>query len=195
MATKNDVRAGRTRAKLIAAARTLFARDGYSATGTEAILEGAGVARGALYHHFSDKADLFEAVCRDLSIEAAAAIEAAVDESANPYDSLECGSIAWIEFMAEPEARRILVVEAPGVLGWERWNALDRDLSFRSLQEGIQVASAAGEIRFAAGPEALAIVLNGAMNAIVLRMGTKEDKAGAENLKAGFLELLARLRG
>jgi AcrR family transcriptional regulator len=65
--SKNELRTIQTRGRLVAAARTLFARNGYAMTSTDAIIDEAGVTRGALYHHYRDKADLFEAVCRDLA--------------------------------------------------------------------------------------------------------------------------------
>lgn len=187
--TKNELRAAQTKARLVAAARALFARDGYAQTGTEAILAEAGVKRGALYHHYRDKADLFEAVCRELAAEAAQAIHAATDNVADPTEALALGSMAWIDYMARPESRRILVLDAPGVLGRERWEALDRELSFDLLRAGVAAAIDAGAIRFAAGPDALAVLLNGAMNEIALR--ASEDDAAL--LKAGLLELLQAL--
>ena len=188
--TKNDERAAQTKGRLIEVARALFASEGYAQTGTEAILTRAGVKRGALYHHFKDKADLFEAVCRDLTLEAFEAIAAATADVADPFTALEQGSIAWIEFMARPESRRILVVDAPGVLGAERWEALDRVQSYELLRSGVTEAMAAGAIRFDDGPEVLAILLNGAMNQIALRASSENEAA----LKAGFLSLLRALR-
>ncbi len=186
--SKNELRATRTKGRLVEAARKLFGRDGYAQTGTEAILAAAGVKRGALYHHFRDKADLFEAVCRDLAAEAAEAVEAATDALTDPVDMLEKGAVAWIDYMGRPESRRILVIDAPGVLGRERWEALDRELSFDLLCAGVAEAISANAIRFEAGPDVLAVLFNGAMNEIALRAG---DDATA--LKAGFLELIRAL--
>ena len=187
---RNELRTAQTRSRLVASARALFARDGYGQTGTEAILDGAGVKRGALYHHYRDKADLFEAVCRDLAAEAAEAVRGAADTETDPFEALASGSLAWIDFMARPDCRRILVIDAPGVLGRERWEALDRELSFDLLRAGLAEALAAGSIRFSAGPDALAVLLNGAMNEIALRA----NDGDADTLKAGYLELLGALR-
>lgn len=188
--TRNDLRAARTRERLVTAARALFARDGYGRTGTETILAEAGVRRGALYHHYRDKADLFEAVCRVLAAEAADAVRRASADADGPFDALERGSIGWIDYMARPESRQILVLDAPGVLGRERWEALDRELSFDLLRAGVADAIDAGVLRFAGTPEVLAVLLNGAMNEIALR-ATDADGAA---LKAGFIQWLAALR-
>ena len=188
--SRNTVRAAQTKGRLVAAARALFARDGDALTGTESILAEAGVKRGALYHHYRDKADLFEAVCRELAAEAAEAVEGASSRTTEPFEALELGSMAWIDYMARPESRRILVVDAPGVLGRERWESLDRELSFDALRGGVAEALDAGSIRFAAGPDVLAVLLNGAMNEIALRAA--EDDVGP--LKQGFAGLLRALR-
>lgn len=188
--TKNELRTSQTKGRLVAAARTLFAREGYAPTSTEAIIAAAGVTRGALYHHYRDKSELFEAVCRDLAVDAAEAIRIATEDLTNPVEALEQGSLSWIDFMVRPDSRRILVIDAPGVLGRERWEALDRELSFDLLRIGVEEAIDAGAIRFSAGPTMLAILLNGAMNEIALR--AEEDDVAA--LKAGLLELLGALK-
>jgi hypothetical protein len=91
--------------------------------------------------------------------------------------------------MARPESRQILVVDAPGVLGRERWDALDRELSFDLLRAGTAAAADAGALRFAARSEVLAVLLNGAMNQIAMRGG--DDNA---ELKSGLIELLRALK-
>ncbi|MBA8821568.1 helix-turn-helix domain-containing protein [Ochrobactrum sp. GPK 3] len=188
--SKNELRTIQTKGRLVAAARSLFARNGYAMTSTDAIIAEAGVTRGALYHHYRDKADLFEAVCRDLAAGAAEAIQIATKDVVNSIEALEKGSMAWIDFMVQPENRRILVVDAPGVLGREQWEALDRELSFDLLRIGVEEAISEGAIRFSSGPTALAVLLNGAMNEIALR--AEDDDVAA--LKAGLLELFHALK-
>ncbi|NKC52190.1 hypothetical protein HED63_25880 [Ochrobactrum cytisi] len=107
-----------------------------------------------------------------------------------PVEALEKGSIAWIDFMVRPENRRILVVDAPGVLGREQWEALDRELSFDLLRIGIEEAISEGNIHFSTGPMVLAVLFNGAMNEIAFR--AEADDVAA--LKAGLLELLRALK-
>lgn len=170
MAT-NPERTAHTRARLLGVARTLFARDGYAATPTEAILEGAGVQRGALYHHFADKAALFEAVCMQLVEEALPPIEAATAKTRSPLDALIRGSIAWIEFVTRDDVRRILLVDGPTVLGWQRWQALDDRLSVNALREALREAIAAGEIGFDGDADLLTTMVNGALNALALQVG------------------------
>jgi AcrR family transcriptional regulator len=193
--TSNAERSASTQARLINVARMLFARDGYAATGTEAILDGAGVRRGALYHHFADKAALFEAVCLALSEEAMPAIDAATAKAADPLDALVQGSIAWIGFVTRGDARRILLVDAPTVLGWERWQALDQRLSYRALRSAIDEAMTAKVIGFGGSAELLATMINGALNALALQVGAPGSTVTPRKWRRAVRSLWAALAG
>lgn len=178
--TRNTERAASTRARLIRVARERFARHGYAAAGTESILDEAGLGRGALYHHFTDKAALFQAVCEQLGEEALAAVEVVAAVEADPVDALVAGSIAWIEFIIRPEVRQILLVDAPTVLGWVRWERLDRRLSGEALRRGLDVAVQAGRLRFDCDLDVATALLNGALSGLALRVGAPaEDGVGA----------------
>jgi AcrR family transcriptional regulator len=190
---KNVDRSAATRGRLVSVARALFAADGYAATGTEAILDGAGVKRGALYHHFRDKADLFEAVCRQLAEEAVVAIREAAARETTPFDALVAGSLGWFDAMLRPDVRRILIIEAPGVLGWERWNALDAQHGFGLLRQGVAAALAEGAIRFDGDADTLALLLNGAMNGAVVHAGAA-DKDETAAIRQGIVALIAAFR-
>lgn len=187
---RNVERVKRTRGLIVTAARTEFAAKGFAETSTEAILVAAGVTRGAMYHHFADKAAVFEAVCMVLTEEARAVVDKAVESITDPVAALEAGSVAWIGFMLSPGVQRILVVDGPSVLGWARWSRLDRNHSFAALAEGVGEALAAGVLRFAGGPLALAAILNGAMNDLVLRAGS----GVALDPKAAIVALIGALR-
>ena len=119
-------RTAATRAALVTAARALFAEHGYAEVGTERVVRAAGVTRGALYHQFADKTELFaavlEAVETDLTgrlIEAVAKVAGA--GSADPLTMLVTGADAWLEASAEPEVRQIALLDGPAVLGYQRW--------------------------------------------------------------------------
>src|SRR3954452_3931308 len=114
-ASKHDTRSEATRAALLAAARPLFAKHGYGGVGTETIVQAAGVTRGALYHQFRDKADLFEAVFELVEQEITAAIAAKVmaSGSAGALDGLRAGSDAWLDACADPAIQRIILIDAP----------------------------------------------------------------------------------
>ncbi len=118
-------RTASTRAALISAARRLFAEHGYGEVGTEQIALAAGVSRGALYHQFADKADLFAAVLESVEVDVTTRLIEAVDAVAarggQPLDLLTAGADAWLDASADPEVRRIALLDGPSVLGWERW--------------------------------------------------------------------------
>lgn len=183
-----DQKAARTRAALVATARKLFAGHGYAQTSTDAILDGAGVKRGALYHHFRDKAALFEAVCLELHAEAAQAIGAAIAGVDDPIIALERGCIAWVRFMAEGDARQILLVDATSVLGITRWNEMDAQYGAGLLVEGI------AEAKSLAGFDAnsLSVLLNGATFAAANWAG--DDSERIARVTATLSRLIHSLR-
>src|ERR1700756_5525402 len=111
-----------TRDQLIEVATRLFAEHGYEGTSIEAVLSAAGVSRGALYHHFAGKEALFEgvvsAVSDQVTVEAGGGCPA-------PLDPMRTAAIAWIGLAAGPVIQRVVLVDAPSVLGWDRWRAMD----------------------------------------------------------------------
>ncbi len=178
MAT-NAERTQRTRTHLIDAARELFGSAGYVGTSTAAILTKSGIQRGAMYHHFEDKAELFAVVCSTISQEAAAAIAAATANEPDPVEALIKGGRAWIAFMNQPGVRQIMVIDGPNVLGAAAWDALDRANADRVLGEGVGRAMAAKRLRFARAPAMLTTMLSGALNALVLRQVPTAEAADA----------------
>lgn len=185
-------RTQKSREALTAAATDLFAEHGYAATSTEAILAAAGLTRGALYHHFRDKRDLFGAVCQRLHAETAAALLEAAEAQPDPVDRLIAGCLTFVDQVARPEARRILLLDGPSVLGWERWNEIDRAHGFGLLVGGVREAVAAGALD--ADPEVLAHLLNGGLNQGVVWAAQSGDPTAMDRLKAGFVQLMESLR-
>jgi AcrR family transcriptional regulator len=121
-----------TRAKLVAAARELFGRRGYAEVGTEEIVRTAGVTRGALYHQFADKRELFAAVMEAVDADLLAEATAASAGIEDPLEALRAGLRGWLEATARPEAHRIVLLDARRcwagrrggrsgpAMGWER---------------------------------------------------------------------------
>lgn len=146
--TQSDRRA-ETRRHLVAAARKLFAEKGYAATGTPEIVAAAGVTRGALYHHYADKAALFAAVVEEENALLALEINAAAErgEEPGPIKALVAGGDAFLDGMQDPGRRRILLVDGPAVLGRPAMDAIEARHGLRTLIEGVSAAMAAGAIR------------------------------------------------
>lgn len=126
-----------TRARLVAIARNLFADTGYADTGTEAVVAAAGVTRGALYFHFSDKAALFEAVFDQVAREVAEAIAAASADAPSPRAALLRGAGAYVAAAGDPSRRRIYLSDGISVLGAARWHEMENRHSRPLLKEGL----------------------------------------------------------
>jgi AcrR family transcriptional regulator len=145
MATQAERREA-TRSRLIEAARQLFARDGYEATSTEAILAAAGVSRGGLYYHFPGKQDLFSVVFERVSREAIERSLVRTRAGGSPLAVLIEGSLAWLREARRREVAAILVDQGPRALGWRRARAIEASYSLGIVKRGVQAAVDAGEI-------------------------------------------------
>ncbi|MGL4575358.1 MAG: TetR/AcrR family transcriptional regulator [Burkholderiaceae bacterium] len=149
---------------LLASARTLFETAGYAGTSTEALLAQTGLTRGALYHHFRDKKDLFAAVVEQMHQELAAAIDAATLNVTDAADALRKGSHAWLRAIAQPTYAQVLLIDASAVLGTLDWHAADARHGFAQLLEGVRALEGESGAKTTARTEALAVALNGALN-------------------------------
>src|SRR3954454_22606502 len=116
-------RTAATRARLLEAGRQLFATDGYAAVATQAIVDAAGVTRGALYHQFGDKAGLFAEVYEEVERELVTRISERIvaAEPADQLAAMRVGAQLFLEECSAPTVQRIALIDAPSVLGWERW--------------------------------------------------------------------------
>lgn len=165
-------------------ARRLFADLGYADVTLERVAELAGVTRGAVYHHYGSKLGLFTAVVDDAqSVVAAAVADAAPDDG---WPAIEAGSIAFMRAVVDPAVRRILLVDAPAVLGWTTWRELDAAHSGRLLTDGLGALD-----DLAIDPAAADALLNGAMNEAALWIAAGGDAALAEQ---GVLRMIRALR-
>lgn len=153
-----------SRTRLVEAARALFEQHGYASTSTEALLAATGLTRGALYHHFRDKKDLFLAVCEAVHADLSGAIEAAADPHAPPLDQLLAGAMAWIDAIAQPGPRQVLLIDGPSVLGDLAWAELDGRHGYQQLR-AVVAELLGSQGRFSAlQVDACATALNGSIN-------------------------------
>jgi AcrR family transcriptional regulator len=165
-----------TREALIEAARPLFAERGYAGVGTEEIVRSAGVTRGALYHHFADKRELFEAVYEKVERELAERIAAGALESgsAEPLEAMRAGAEMFLQACTEPEAQRIALLDGPAVLGWDRWREIAAEHGLGLIEGTLQAAIDAGAIP-AQPVRPLAHVLMGALDEAAMLVARAED--------------------
>ncbi len=185
-----------TRGKLLRVARGLFTRQGYAGTGTDEVVDRAGVTRGALYHHFRSKQALFRAVYEQIEKELAEKLvqSALARSQASRWEQLRAGAEAFLDACLDPAVQRIALVEAPSVLGWETWRSIDAQYGFGLLRAGLQLAMDAGEIEpQPVGP--LAHVLLAALNEAALVIARADDvKVARVEVGATVLRLLEGLR-
>lgn len=134
----NPDRSATTRAAVVNAAKTLFITKGYVATGTPEIAAQAGVTRGALYHHFEDKRALYLALVEAESAAIAAEIEAAGSAADTPLQMLHNGASAYLRAMQREGRTRLILIEAPSVLGFETVDAIDAQYGRRTLLQGLE---------------------------------------------------------
>ncbi len=188
---RQAARSAATRAKLVRAARVLFARHGYAAVGTEQIVRRAGVTRGALYHHFAAKEDLFLAVYEQVEHDLTTRLIGLVSEAASPMDAMRIGIRTFLEACRTPEMQRIVLVDGPAVLGWERWREIAQENGL-GLTEGVLTAAIeAGEIEpIAVTP--LAHMLGGALDEAALLIVNDPDQT--DTVAATLERLLDGLR-
>lgn len=190
-----EERSAATRAALLDAARPLFAERGFADVGTPEIAAAAGVTRGALYHQFEDKVALFEAVVEAVEQEVTARLTELVVASGatDPLGAMRAAVSAWLDACAEPEVRRILLVEAPSALGLERWRAIAMRYGLGLVQGMLTAAMEAGQLaRQPVRP--LAHVLIGALDEAALYVAGEEDQATARTEVEAVLDgLLAAL--
>ncbi|MGX2994565.1 TetR/AcrR family transcriptional regulator [Streptomyces sp. JNUCC 64] len=187
---KHAQRSRATRTALVTAARRLFGERGYAGVGTEEIVRAAGVTRGALYHQFRDKTDLFDAVVRTVEAEVTERIAGrAMAEADDPVAALRAGARAFLDAFAAPETERILLLDAPGVLGWARWREIGQEYGLGVVTAALEAAIAAGALaRQPAAP--LAHLLLGALDEAALKVAHAEDPEAARVEMTAALERL-----
>jgi AcrR family transcriptional regulator len=122
---RREVEAQATRDALVRAARELFTKRGYSGVGTEEIVARAKVTRGALYHHFDDKRDLFRAVFEQVERDLMERIGARMEATDDPWELMLAGMRSFLDACEEPAVEQIALTDAPSVLGWQEWREID----------------------------------------------------------------------
>jgi AcrR family transcriptional regulator len=162
-----------TRRTLVDAARRLFARGGYAGTSLDQVCKQAGVTKGALYHHFRNKEDLFAAVLAVVEEDFVAAGAAAVAPGADIWEALRAAARGFLEVCAGRDTSRI-VTEAPAVLGWARCRELEHAHAMGLLRSGLDRAVTDGELT-SGSPELLAQLLAAVFNEAGMIVATSSE--------------------
>jgi len=148
MSTRSrEAEARATREALVDAALDLFTERGYAAVGTEEIVARANVTRGALYHHFEDKRDLFRAVHERVESELIERIASSMKATEDPWEVLVTGTLAFLDACKEPAVKQVALTDAPSVLGWKEWREVDNRYGLGLTRAALQNAVDAGVLR------------------------------------------------
>jgi AcrR family transcriptional regulator len=134
-----------TKRALIDVASGLFTTQGYAGTSLDSIVSGARVTKGALYHHFSGKQAVFEAVFEKVESDANRSIQNALKGSKDPWAKAVAGLRAFLTVVQQPAYQRIVIQEGPAILGYERFREQEERSSYAIVQEIVRAVLKAGD--------------------------------------------------
>ncbi|MGW2094298.1 TetR family transcriptional regulator [Promicromonospora sukumoe] len=167
--------AAHTARQVLDSATELFAARGFAAVSLDDVAQAAEVTRGAVYHHYRNKQGLFLAVAARLQSQVADAVVAAADGAGkDAREQLRAGSHAFLDAITAGPALRVLLVDAPAVVGWAEWRRLDEANSAAHLREALREAGIADDLL-----DALTAQLSGAMNEAALWVAQQPDRAAS----------------
>ena len=180
---------------MIEAARELFVESDYNRVSIEEILDRSGVSRGALYHHFATKLDLFVAVYKTSEARVIGQIAARTSSSSSPLEALIDGAREYLRLSeTDEEFRRIGLTQSRAVLGWEGWRTAASELGVAAVLSLVSAAIEAGEL-LPHDPETTAQILLGALIEAAMLVAIAEDRAAArERSESVIVDLLEGLR-
>lgn len=194
MARVSKLQSQATAARIMETAQRMFAASGFAAVGLDEVAAESGVTRGAVYNHFGSKRGLFLVVFDRTQQTVAEAVGSAADRHEDLWDGFLSGCRAFLVASLDPSVRRIMLVDAPAVLGWEEWNHADASNSGRLLEEGLAELAGAGMIEADRIAETGAL-LSGAMNGAALSIVQSEDRDRALDRSWTVLErMIAAVR-
>ena len=186
-----------TKRALVDVAEDLFTENGYSNTSLDAIVAGARVTKGALYHHFSGKQALFEAVFERVEDAGARTIQRALKNERDPWVKALSGLRAFLSVVQEPTYRRVVIQDGPSVLGYERFREQEERSTFANVVEIVRAVLTAGTWELEEEMlQTFTRIFFGAMSSAGDSVASSEDPAGeAERVQTAIGFILAGLQG
>lgn len=186
--TQSERRAA-TRGALVAAARELFAEHGFAGVSREEIVERAGVTRGAMYHYFTSKEDLFRVVYEEVERDMCEAIATAAMAGTDAVEELRLGTIAFLRAATTGEVRRIAILDSPAVLDSETRSAIEAQYALGMVQAVLAAIEAEG--RLDAGPvDQLAPIVMSVLHVAATQIAEGADEAATIAMVEGLLSRL-----
>jgi AcrR family transcriptional regulator len=187
--SRQEENSAATRTALLKVARKLFAERGYAETATEEVVHRARVTRGALYHHFRDKQDLFKAVLHEEQLKLASLIKTVALREPDPWRALIAGCHAFLDACLDSAVQQIVLIDAPAVLGWEGWREADASYYLAGVKAAIQAAIDAQLIP-AQAVDPLAHIILGALNEAAMLIAHAEDEEAARRDVSAIVDRL-----
>ncbi|PVG81097.1 TetR/AcrR family transcriptional regulator [Nocardioides gansuensis] len=186
-----------TKRALIDVAEELFTANGYAGTSLDSIVAGARVTKGALYHHFSGKRAVFEAVFDRVESQAGQTITQALKRQRDPWSRAMAGLEAFLEVVQQPTYRRIVIQDGPSVMGYERFRELEERSTFATMTDIVRALLKAGDWDVdEAMLKTFTTIFFGAMSSAGESVATSDDTAqAAARVEAAIGFLLAGLQG
>ena len=183
-----------TKRALVDVATELFTEKGYAGTSLDEIVSGARVTKGALYHHFSGKQALFEAVFERIEDAASTSIREAVGETSDPWEKALAGLRAFLEVLRQPDYRRLVIQEGPAVLGYERYREQEERSTYGIVQDIVSSVLAQYDLA-PSMVETFSRIFFGAMSAAGSAVSSADDtRRASEEVEAAIGFILAGLR-
>lgn len=127
-----------TRQHIVSVATELFTSMGFEATSIEAILTACDVSRGALYHHFASKDELFEAAFEKVEEDIAKETVAATRGITDPVAAISVGCKLFLDMARTDRVRQMVLIDAPSVLGWRKWREIEERHGFGLLKASLR---------------------------------------------------------
>src|SRR3954447_17626462 len=183
-----------TRTELVRVARRLFAERGYASVGTEEIVREARGTRGALYHHFENKRDLFRAVHEEVEQELVARVAERIGAIDDPWDLLVTGTRIFLHECTDRSFMRIALLEAPSVLGWREWRAIDERYGMGLVSASLATAMEAGVLRRQELRPLSHLMLAALGEAAFLIANSDDPETAREQVEPPLMALLEGLR-
>ena len=183
-----------TRAALIETARELFSERGYSAVGTNEIVQRAGTTRGAMYHHFPDKRELFRAAYEETEKELVEGLAAHLETIEDPWEAMVTGMRSFFDISSDPKLMQMGLIDGPSVLGWEAWREIGNRYGLGVTTAGLQRAMDAGVLRPADVTRLAHLLLAALGEAAMLLANADDPQAERERVEAALMTMLEGLR-
>jgi AcrR family transcriptional regulator len=149
MSRTQKERSAATQGALLSAARRLWGERGYAAVSTPEIAQAANVTRGAMYHQYANKTELFLAVLEAIETDVINRLTADViaADPSTPTEILHITADAWLQIAVEPEIRQLMLLDAPSILGWAGFREISQRYGLGMTEQLLSAAIESGELR------------------------------------------------